>query len=327
MIPDPRYILDFIDAYPAFVIAGHKEPDGDCVGSQLALASVLARLGKEVFPVSAGPFKRPEVRAFEASFAAKLPEVRPGLACILLDCSDISRTGELEAGLADYPLAVIDHHASGDQRGQALYIDPESPATTLLVLELMQAMGLQPQPEEARLLLFGLCTDTGFFRHLTETSERAFLAAAALTRAGASPKAVFDLMQGGKSMDSRILLGQVLMRLEAHFGGRLMLSYETFEDSQRFGLEGRDSDAAYQLIQAINGCEAIAIIRQETLDNCTVGLRSKDRINVAEVAVALGGGGHKRAAGLSMPGIIEDVRARVLAEFEKAFAALDTSIL
>jgi phosphoesterase RecJ-like protein len=123
-------------------------------------------------------------------------------------------------------------------------------------------------------------------------------------------------MHGGKSLDSRYLLGIVLGRAEPYFGGRLIVSTEEYEDTQRYGLEGRDSDALYQLLQSISGVEAIAIIRQEKPDNCTVGLRSLDSVDVAAIARSLGGGGHKNAAGLSINGIIPEIKTKILAAFK-----------
>jgi phosphoesterase RecJ-like protein len=176
---------------------------------------------------------------------------------------------------------------------------------------------MKPTLEEADLLLFGLCTDTGYFRHADSHSADTFEAAAALVHAGASPKKVFAAMHGGKSLDSRYLLAIILSRAEPYFGGRLIVSTEEYEDTQRYGLEGRDSDALYQLLQSVAGVEAIAIIRQEKPDNCTVGLRSLDKVDVAAIARSLGGGGHKNAAGLSINGIIPEIKTKILAEFEK----------
>jgi len=323
---DLNPLIEFLDRYGSFVVAGHKEPDGDCVGSQLALARWLERRGKKTFLVSSGPFKRPEVKAYERLFAAAPPEgaKETGWACVLLDCSDLSRAGDCAEALGALPLAVIDHHAAGDHAGDALFVDPGAPAAALLALELMEAMGDGPDAEEAELLLFGLCTDTGFFRHLDSGSSRTLEAAARLADAGASPKRVFHAMHGGKSLESRLLLGEILMRLEPSFGGRLMYSYETLEDTKRFGLEGRDSDALYQLIQGIEGCAAIVIVRQESEEACTVGFRSREKVNVAAFGAALGGGGHIHAAGLYGKGKIDDVTPRIMEEFRKAFEALDS---
>jgi phosphoesterase RecJ-like protein len=174
--------------------------------------------------------------------------------------------------------------------------------------------------EEASLLFFGLCTDTGFFRHIDSRGAETFEYASRMIKAGANPKEAFHRMYGGKSLASRHLLGFLLSRAQTFFDGKLALTAEEYDEAQRFGLEGRDSDALYQLLQAIDGVEAIAVIRQESLDTCTVGLRSRDRIDVAEIAKRFGGGGHKNAAGLSVVGTIETVRPKILAAFEETFA-------
>jgi phosphoesterase RecJ-like protein len=90
--------------------------------------------------------------------------------------------------------------------------------------------------EEATLLLFGICTDTGFFRHLTEKSGAVFESAAKMVRHGASPKKLFKIMNGGKSLSSRIMTGNILSRIETHYNGKLIISYETLEEFEKYGL-------------------------------------------------------------------------------------------
>jgi phosphoesterase RecJ-like protein len=328
-VPVPAELLDFIKTGEKFLVAGHKEPDGDCVGSQLALCSALRRLGKEALPCSAGPFKRTEVAPYAGLFSAAPQEgERTGARLIVVDCSAPSRTGDLAPLLEGLPTALIDHHSGGeyaaDQAGGKgaagpVYIDPEAPSVTLMILRLMDALGLEPVREEAELLFFGLCTDTGFFRYLDSSGAETFAAAARMVRAGASPKKTFQAINGGKSLDSRLLLGILLGRARAYYGGKLILSTEEYEDTQRFGLGGRDSDSLYQLLQSVEGVEAVAVIRQETPDNCTVGLRSRDRVDVGAAAARLGGGGHRNAAGLSIPGTIAGVKPQILEIFSSVF--------
>jgi phosphoesterase RecJ-like protein len=200
-----------------------------------------------------------------------------------------------------------------------VFLDTKAPATCCLIQALLEALELPLIPEEAELLLFGLCTDTGFFRHVDSNGTAAFTAAARLAEAGANPKRVHQAIYGGKSLNSRILLGRVLSRAAACFGGKLILSEETYEETRQFGPEGRDSDNLYQLLQSVSGVEAIVIIRLETPENCTIGFRSRDRVDVAKIALQFGGGGHKNAAGSTTPGTIEEIRPRVMRAFEKIF--------
>jgi phosphoesterase RecJ-like protein len=314
--------MGFIHQYSRFFVVGHKEPDGDCVGSQLALCSALRRLGKEAAACQAGPFKRGEVCRYEPFFLSNIPAERENTALIIVDCTGIDRIGELEKDCAALPLAIIDHHATGSAAGAAAaYIDLNAPATVLLIHTLITTLGLSVTREEAAWLFLGLCTDTGFFRHLDSSSACVLSMASELVRAGASPKDTFAAMHGGKSLESRLLLGAILSRVTPYFGGKLLLSTEEMAETERYGLEGRDSDSLYQLLTAVRGVEAVAVLREESAENCTAGFRSTGRIDVSRIAAALGGGGHKNAAGALFQGSLAQLREAALALFEKAFPA------
>jgi phosphoesterase RecJ-like protein len=321
MLPVPPELLDFIDRHGPFYVIGHKEPDGDCVGSQLALASFLRRSGKNAYLCSAGPFSRTEIMPYESRFFIEAPPEKPSerAAALILDCSSLQRIGTVAMSLPKVPIAFIDHHAAGSAVGDVVFIDDKAPSVTAMVLLLIEAMGGKPNKEEAEYLLFGLGTDTGFFRHLDEHSEETFKAVSRLVAAGASPKRTYDLMYGGKSLLSRKLMGEILTRTEQHFAGALLVSFATLQDQQRYGLASRDSDALYQLLLSIAGCEAAMIIRQETETNCTVGIRARDRIDVGSIAASFGGGGHRLAAGLSILGGPEEVKDKLIAAFEPWF--------
>jgi phosphoesterase RecJ-like protein len=321
-VPVPQALLDFIHRGTKFLLTGHKDPDGDCVGSQLALASALRRLGKEVILCSAGPFKRPEIAPYANLFTAQLTEKdREGAWVIITDCSDPERTGDIEPQIKGLPLAIIDHHATNNSPGEVtLFLDVDAPSVTVMVFVLIEALGLVPSQEEAALLFFGLCTDTGFFRHLDQTGAETFRHAARMIDAGASPKAAFNVMNGGKSLESRKLMALVLARAETYYDGRRVVSSENYEETQALGAQGRDSDTLYQLLQAVKGVEAIAIIRQESLENCSIGFRSRSWVNVAEIAGQFGGGGHKNASGALANGIIAEIKPRVIEAFKDQLA-------
>ena len=317
----PRDLLEFIKTGNKFIIAGHKEPDGDCIGSQLALDSVLRRAGKKTILLSAGSFDRTEIKKYSKLFKSKIDEnLKKDARVIITDCTKIERTGDIAPFIEGLPAALIDHHKRENETKShdlgPTYIDEKASSTTLLILYLIKALGMELTKEEAEYILFGLCTDTGFFRHLSAESSEAFEAAALLVKAGASPKKVHAAMYGGKSLGTRLLIAHVLQSIEPHFNGRLIIATEEYEETQKHGKEGRDSDILYQLLQSIDGVEAIAVIRQEKPDNCTIGLRSLDKIDVDLIARNLGGGGHKNAAGGYVPGTILDVKKKVLKFFK-----------
>ncbi|MCX7026329.1 MAG: bifunctional oligoribonuclease/PAP phosphatase NrnA [Spirochaetes bacterium] len=317
----PQSLIDYIERHDCFYVLGHREPDGDCIGSQLALSSFLKRIGKRVHTLSSGPFTRSEILLYEHRFKDEAPPEKDfeRAAALVLDCSSMGRIGQVSETMPKVPVAFIDHHSSDEPSGEADYIDKSAPAVTVMVFLLMKAMGQVPTKDEAELLFFGLATDTGFFRHLDERGAETLRIASQLVEAGASPKRTFQEINGGKTLFSRKLLGEILMRVEPCYGGKLLVSYVTLEDQQRYGMASRDSDFLYQIIMGIAGCEACFVVKQEAEDSCTVGFRSKDRIDVAAIAARFGGGGHRLASGLSMQGSVDSVLDRLVQAFAGEF--------
>ncbi|TFG84675.1 MAG: bifunctional oligoribonuclease/PAP phosphatase NrnA [Spirochaetales bacterium] len=314
-------VISFLDRYSLYFILGHKEPDGDCVGSQLALASFLERHGKTCVLLSAGPFSRTEIASHASRFAETASTPVPAdSAVVVLDCSSLSRVGQSADGLSGLPLAFIDHHASGEASGEVRFVNPAAPSVTYLVQSIIEASGDRPSPLEAELLLFGLCTDTGFFRHLGEKSGEVFHSAARLVAAGASPKEVFAMMNGGKPFASRKLMGELLSRAESLYDGKLLVTWTGIEEQQRYGLVGRDSDMLYQLLMTVEGVEAVVVVRQEKPGECTVGFRSRELIDVAAIAASFGGGGHRLAAGLHIFGELDEIKSKVVEAFKSVFS-------
>jgi len=294
----PQGLIDFINRFSTIVIVGHKEPDGDCIGSSLALSLFLRRLGKKTILLSAGPFKRTEIMQYEPLFnKTLLPEDKHNTGVIVVDCSNIERTGSVQEEIKDLPIAVIDHHATNTEKTLSFFVDATAPAACLLVQDVIEKMTGTLTKEEAFFVLFGICTDTGFFRHLDEKSSDTFLYVSRLVAVGVSPKLIFAQMNGNKSFASRILIGRSLERLTLHYNGTLAVTYQTYEDFLEFGLDGRDSDTLYMLLQAIKDVQAIVVVKQEDENHCSIGFRSFDKIDVSLVATQFEGGGHKQASG------------------------------
>ena len=144
-----------------------------------------------------------------------------------------------------------------------------------------------------------------------------FKSAARLVEDGANPRKIYDEMSGGKPFLTRKLLAVMLSRTERYFNNKLCVTYETMEDTKKFGAEGRDSDALYSLLLAVEGVEAVLFVRQETENTCTAGFRSKNAVDVSAIAAKFGGGGHKNASGLSVEGKIDTLIPQILKEFAK----------
>lgn len=314
----PAGIRTFIGSHRRFLVIGHREPDGDCIASQIVTADLLRSFGKEVSLHSAGPFDRPEIEEFADRFSARIPDEAaraPGTALVVVDCSTPDRTGGLCDSLARLPCLVIDHHSSGEDFGTLRYIDSSAASTSMLVLSVYEALGVAPSREQARLLLFGLCTDTGFFRHLSHGSAETFRAIARLAELGTTTAEVFQMVYGRRRLSSRRLLGRMLERTESHWNDALLLAWQTIEDRAMVGQYQRGEDDLYRLLQTVKGNQVVVFIRQEDTGRFSVSLRSTNSIDVGAVAARVGGGGHRQAAGFESPGPLEAIRAAMLETF------------
>lgn len=315
-------IRDFIENHNFFFIIGHKEPDGDCITSCLGLAAILDYFAKPYQLLSAGPFKRNEVIRWQEKFSDTMEfqdeSERKATGLFIADCSEIIRLGDIDGDLKGFDTFVIDHHKTSEL-GEEIkgYVNADAPACAFLVQLFYEAL-IGPVPSElAKILFFGICTDTGFFRFLTDNSAEVFAAVSRLVADGADPRTTYREINSGKPYSTRKLLGVLLGRAERYLDGRLVVTYETLEDTKKWGLEGRDSDSLYQLMLSAKGVEAVVFLRQDTPTTCTGGFRSQDKIDVSAVAAKFGGGGHKNASGMSCNGKVETLIPQIVKEFAR----------
>ncbi|MFW6363208.1 MAG: DHH family phosphoesterase [Spirochaeta sp.] len=323
----PDELTGFFSSHRAFFILSHLEPDGDCVGSSLALRSFLRRRGKVAEAFNVGPFDRGEIREYSDEFLPLIPEDMlreyPDAGVIVVDSSSFDRIGQIQEQVRQLPIAVIDHHTTGHPFGQVRMIDPKVPATALIIQHIIEELAGEVTEEEARLLFMGIATDTGFFRFLESGSGPVFAAASRLVDKGASPRLTFRKVNDGRSMQSRKHLARLLDRAESYLDGRFFVSYAPLADEEEFGVNERDSASLYSLLLSIEDCEAVAFLR-EVEPGVTVGsLRSAEHIDVSRIALQFGGGGHPRAAGFKREQPLPEVKDIVVKSFAEAFASGD----
>jgi len=313
--------LSFLGAHSRFLVLGHREPDGDCVGSQIALARLLSLMGKKAGMYCVGPYDRAEIRDYGPLFRASISgeDLLDRPAVVVVDCSTPERTGALAERVKGLPTLVIDHHAAGSVFGDVRFLDSTAASTTVLILRLFEAQGAALEADTARMLLFGLCTDTGFFRHVGPSGAGTFRDVARLTEAGTSTQEVFYMVYGGRHLAGRKLLARALERTESLQGGKLLLTRETLRDREEIiGMESaadaswRGEDELYRLLQTVQGSLVVLFFREEQAGRWSVGFRSLPAFDVAVIARRLGGGGHKQASGCELEGSFEVVRRRVL---------------
>lgn len=313
----PKSIIDCINNHDKFIIMAHKQPDADTLCSAIALGSFLSRNGKNISLHTAGPFTRIETLHLQENFNTEplTDELKKDAVVIIVDCNSPDRVGSLEDEIEDLPVMIIDHHATDSDYGEYKWVNINYPATTLMIQDLILKFNQVPTPYEAETLFLGFCTDTGFFRHLDFGSEISIQRAANLVKYGASPKETYRIMTGGKNLPSRKLLGRILERSQDYYEGKVIISWEDLSDRIELKAEDRDSDTLYQALLSISGVEAIAIVRQESDNRCTVGLRSVKDVNVRMLAETFGGGGHQRASGFATEGLLKDVKDELIKRF------------
>ena len=318
-------ILDFIKKYDNFLIFGHEDPDADSVCSSLALSILIKYLGKTAHVYSQHPFKRTELKQFEKHCKAEVldSDITKNSAVILLDHHNPARTAPFSKAAASLPTAIIDHHDTSyepvPQGIEAVYIDSKTSSTTILTYRFMKFCKYTPDGFASKLIFLGLCTDTGFFRHLEEHSSEAFAAAGELTELGVSPNKIFYEVYGNKSINSRVFLGIMLSRMQSFFDGQLIIVYETIADIKHYNPADRDKDMLYQILLGTDGVKIVASFREDELNKCSASLRTTENIDVAKIAADFGGGGHKKASGYTVLSTIEDAISDFVSYAERFF--------
>jgi phosphoesterase RecJ-like protein len=304
----PDELTQFIAREKRFFIATHINPEGDALGSALALALALESMGKEVVVYDRDPVPRsyrflPGHERFTTS-PASLTLNGPPL--ILLDCNEPGR-----AGIDGVPIpfsAVIDHHETEREFGQIRWIEPRAAATGVMVHALLKKLGVHITPEIATNLYTAISIDTGTFRYSNVTSD-VLRAAAELVDGGADPAAVAGGLYETWSRGRFALLVGVLNTLELVDG--LAMIAATREMFTRTGTSSEDTENFANYPRKMEDIEVSAFFR-ETEDGWKVSLRSRGHLNVAQIAGAFNGGGHRNAAGYSAKGDLKKAKESLI---------------
>src|SRR6202451_4494800 len=303
-------VLRQIEQRERFVLTSHARPDGDAVGSALACCQVLRAMGKHADVVLHDGVPR-IYRSLP--FADEVVQAKRVIgsyeAAIILECDSIHRT-RLE-GLEDRVLISIDHHVSGRPFAHVNWIDPHAVATAEMVFRLAREPGVKSSPEIATCLYTAVLTDTGSFM-FEGTNEHTFALARELVLAGADPALCARSVYFGHSTAKMRLLGAALSNL--HREGPLAWIWVTTEQMERLGAKEEDCEGLVNYALSIQDVEVAAFFRELPDGRFRASLRSKGRLNVASVAQAFGGGGHKCASGCSLDGPLAAAVELVIAQ-------------
>ena len=298
-------LIDLIRSEQSFLLTGHENPDGDCVGAQTALSHLLRSLGKTVHIVNPDPLTSSfdfltEHTEFGTHKSGE--ELPPFDVAVLLDCSQLSRVGTLgkRIGERNKTIAVIDHHVgSEDGDGSVFYVDVNAAATGALVRRLYAEMGVELTLPAAEGVFLSLVSDTGWFRYSNANAE-VFAMAAELVALGVDSSKMYDAINRRNHKDSPRVLAEALQQSRLLLDGklaRLSLDKAMIERCVRTDF---DTDIMMEPLRSIEGVEVVALLKERFDGNVKCSLRARGDIDVQAIVSQFGGGGHKKAAGATM---------------------------
>jgi phosphoesterase RecJ-like protein len=308
----------------SFVLTTHMRPDCDAIGSELALAHALKSLGKQVRIVN-GDAVPPHIAFIDPDRAVRVlgrDVTEDDLKCDALVVLDTSAWGQL-GPMADVvrrtaaSKVVIDHHVSEDDLGAITFKDTDAEATGRLVLEASDALGATTTPAMATAIFAAIATDTGWFRFPSVTAST-FAVVARLVATGAQPSATFAALYEQNSFARLLLQGRILSNVESDLGGRLLWSAITLADLEETSAEPTDTEDVINRLLGVAGVEVAVLFVELGADEIKVSLRSRSDVDVRKVAEQFGGGGHRAAAGVRLPGPLATAEARILAAVRAA---------
>ena len=321
---EQKKIIALLRRHRSFNLVAHVQPDGDSIGSLLALGEALQSMGKTVrlFTADRVPAKYAFLKGSEAILSTAEGWLGDS-AAVVLDCSDLERTGIFSEVIRGAPAIInIDHHLSNHHFGTANLVDPQAAATGEIIFYLLQAMALPFSRAIAESLYIALSTDTGSFKFENTTASTHRAAAVLLEQFKLNPgvlsEQVFDL----RPLPFYILLKKVLGTLELHGGKKIAALTASREMLEQSGALREDLDGMINFARNIEGVEIGIMFFIDSPCEVKVGFRSRN-VDVSALAGALGGGGHIRAAGCRLKEPYGRAREKVLREALRALAALE----
>jgi phosphoesterase RecJ-like protein len=312
-------IRDAILARQRFLITSHSRPDGDSIGSQLAMAFALDALGKESRIVNADRapdhyYEFPGMERIE--IFPEVPADATADTVIVMECGDLGRTGV--RGFEGRYIINIDHHAGNRMYGALNWFDESAAACGEMVYDVIGALGVPMSREIATHIYLAILTDTGSFHH-SNITPRTFEICRQTVESGVSPAAMARRVFDSNSFGKLKLIGALLDRMELMDQGRLAVLYLDDTMLAGCGCTNNDTEGLINLPLTAREIQAVVFFKVTPEGEVRVSMRSKYDVDVRLVANGFGGGGHKNAAGFTVPGPVAQVRPAIL---EKVVAAI-----
>ena len=309
-------IFEEVNKAESILIVTHENPDGDAMGSSLALYKALKLLGKN-----------PEIVIPEYSrtfaFLPSSDEIKTECSrdvydlAISVDAATLRILGTLGENFEKAKTkVVIDHHGSNTMYGDYNYVNPDAPACSQLLIVILDYFNVEIDKEIGSCILTGIITDTGGFKYATVTAETFEFVAWLLSR-GINVSEIYKRVLQIRTKSNFELNKIAMDRLEFLENGKIAFTYITNEDEENVNAETGDHEGLVDIGRDIEGVEVSIFVRETLNKGLKISLRSNEYVNVSDIAILFGGGGHPRAAGCNLQTSIEQAKEKIIAEVKK----------
>ena len=324
-------VIDALESGKNFLILGHKDPDGDSLGSVLALSNFLRdQAGKYAFmpaPVD-WPGRYRYLEKHKNGAGLPLPDDIDTV--VILDCSAQKRVdwGTLDPdSFSAVKKVVIDHHEEGEPFGDVNWIDPKAAAAGEMVFDVLSILGAHFTEGIAESLYSAILTDTGRFTFSNTTSRTFDICARLVEEGGINPSAIAERIYSNLSEEYLRNMGIALYNTRAYLGSKILLLTLDKASVRSFSTTFNDTEGIIDLAMRVRGVEVAALFKEFKRNVIRVSLRSRGKVDVGSLAAELGGGGHHNAAGCTIDMPLSLAREVILNRFEMALAEVGKKVL
>lgn len=313
----------FLSRYDRFIISTHESPDGDGLGAEIGFREILTTMGRESIILNSDPvpdkflFVDPDREINVYGDSTTLPFPLEEYAVFVLDTNDFDNVGTIFGRLSGRvrDVFIIDHHEGGQDKLESNFIKVEASSTCEIIYSLFAYFGMTPSAKSAQAIYAGMLFDTGSFRY-PKTTPETFRIAGHLVELGANPFKSYEYIYENNSLASFALRAMILSTMEVHHGGRLIAMKLTPDMIAKSGASFSEGELSINVPLTVHGVVASILVKQDTSGPVKVSMRTKGDYDVAEIAIANGGGGHKNAAGYKSGLPLEET-------FRRAIEAMD----
>lgn len=309
-----------LESHDRFLVTSHVRPDGDALGSEIGMAGLLRQRGKDVriVNVSQTPprydFLDPDGTIFEHFGTQVQPsDLADREALVIVDLSSWSQLGDMADFVRGFRgrRLVVDHHVSQDDLGATVIKDTTAEASGTLVLRAARALNVPVTPEMATALLTAIAMDTGWFRH-PSTTPQTLRDVAELMEAGAEVDTTYRLLFERNTLSRLTMMGEALAAMKTDLDGRIVYTSVTRDDFERTGAIPADTEDLVDYTVSVRDAEIGLLFIEQKRGGVKLSVRSRNGFDCASLAREFGGGGHRAAAGASLPDPLSETVERVL---------------